>query len=311
MPTPIAKTHLDALTLSYTIRDAWEDFATRLKGEGKAENTIEVYQGGVLGLADFLESAGMPTTVEGVSGEHIAEYLASLRDRYKPATCRARYSGLKRFFNRLVEDDEITDSPLRRLKPPQVPFQVREGFSTDELAALFATVETRDFLADRDRAIFTVMLSAGLRVAELCSVKVEDVVGGDHIIITGKGSKERVIRLGNVASQAVRRWLRRRGRSQVPELFITVRNSPLTAAAVKQVFKRRGAEAGIAHAHPHKMRRSFAMSFLESGGLPDDLRVLMGHSSQHILRTYVAQREQERALKAHEEHDPADRVLGR
>ena len=69
--------------------------------------------------------------------------------------------------------------------------------------------------------------------------------------------------------------------------------------------------AGIAHAHPHKMRRSFAMSFLESGGLPDDLRVLMGHSSQHILRTYVAQREQERALKAHEEHDPADRVLRR
>ncbi len=77
------------------------------------------------------------------------------------------------------------------------------------------------------------------------------------------------------------------------------------------MFKRRGQQAGIRSCHPHKMRRTFALAFLDAGGIPDDLRVLMGHSSQHILRTYVAAGEQDRALRAHEQHDPADRLLGK
>lgn len=311
MTTGIAKRHLETITTGFEIAAAWDDFAVRMTGELKSKNTIAVYQSGVLGLLAFLRTKGMPTTVEAVSGEHIAEYLASLPLRYKPATCRARFSALKRFFSWLVGEDEITDSPMRRLNAPAVPFQVREGFSSEELAALFATVEARDFLAIRDKAIFALMLSTGVRVAELTSITVEDVVGGEHIIIKGKGSKERVVRLGNVAGQAIRRYLRRRGGSEVPELFIGVRNTPLTTHAVKLMYKRRGEAAGISNSHPHKMRRSFALDFLDSGGHEDDLRVLMGHSSQHILRTYVAQREGERALKAHEQHDPADRAFGR
>ena len=307
----IAKSQLDTLSSDFTIPDAWEEFAIRMTGEGKSRNTIDVYKSGVLGLAEFLAERGMPTTVNGVSGEHIAEYLADIQQRYMPSSCRIRYSALKVFFNHLVDDDEIPDSPMRRLKPPAVPFQVREGFSHEELEALFATVGGRDFLDVRDRAIFAVMLSGGLRVAELCSVRVEDVVANGHIVIKGKGAKERVVRLGNVAGQAVRRWLRRRGRSEVPELSIGIRNQPMGTTAVKQMFRRRGKEANVTNCHPHRMRRTFALEFLDAGGLPDDLRVLMGHSSQHILRTYVAAQEQDRALKAQEQHDPADRLFGK
>ncbi|MCH7811991.1 MAG: tyrosine-type recombinase/integrase [Chloroflexi bacterium] len=309
MKPVIAKRHLETINTGYVINDAWEEFAIRLKGEGKSKNTVAVYKSGVLGLADFLEERGMPTTVEAISGEHIAEYMASLQGRFMPATCKARFSALRVFFGWLIGEDEINDSPMRRLNPPQVPFQVREGFSREELAALFATVQGREFLAIRDRAIFAVMLSTGLRVAELCSVKVEDVVGGDHIVIKGKGAKERVVRLGNVAAQTVRRYLRRRGGSDVAALFIGVTNEPLSPQAVKLMYGRRGDQAEIKKCHPHRMRRTFALDFLDSGGLPDDLRVLMGHSSQHVLRQYVAAREQDRALRAHEEHDPADRLM--
>jgi len=311
MTQRIAKPLSETITLSYGIEEAWDDFAVRLKGEGKSINTITTYRAGVLGLEAFLKERGMPTAVEAVSGEHIAEYLAHLQDIHKPSTCRTRYNSLRRLFAWLVDEREIDDSPMRRLHPPKIPFEVREGFTRAELEALFAAVEGRDFLSLRDRAVFVTLLSTGLRIAELCSLKVEDVVGGDHIVVRGKGSKERVVRLGHTAAVAVRRYLRRRRNSIVPDLFLTVEGKPLRPHAVKLMFVRRGKQAGIQRCHPHKMRRTFALDFLDSGGAPDDLRVLMGHSSQHVLRTYVAHREQERALKAHQEHDPADRLLGK
>ncbi len=311
MSETTAKPLHETIPLSYSIEDAWDEFAVRLKSEGKAKNTILTYRAAVLGLTKFLQGRGMPLGVEAISGEHIVEYLAHLQDVHRPSTCRTRYNSLQRLFAWLVDEREIDDNPMRRLHPPKIPFEVREGFSREELDALFVTVEGRDFLAVRDRAIFAALLSTGLRVAELCSMLAEDVVGGDHIIIRGKGDKERVVRLGHTAAVAVRRYLRRRKSSPVRELFVSVKGEPLTPHAAKQVFLRRGKEAGIKRCHPHKMRRTFALGFLDSGGTADDLRVLMGHSSQHVLRTYVAAREQERALRAHEQHDPADRLLGK
>jgi len=284
---------------------AWQDFEASLLAERKATRTIDSYREAVWQLASFLREMGLADDVTAITGEHIRHFLGRLNRLHKPATTHNRFRGLRRFFQWLVDEDEILAHPMAKMRPPKVPEQVRQGFTDDELRRLLKVTEGRGFLEVRDRAILMSLLSTGLRLAELCSLTVEDVQG-PHVLVRGKGGKERVVRMGFKAQEAARRYLRRRRGSSERALWLSQRGQPLLDNGIKQMFYRRSDEAGVKDCHPHKMRRTHALRFLEKGGYPEDLQVLMGHSSAEIMRVYTRARERERALKAHERFDPAD-----
>jgi site-specific recombinase XerD len=266
-------------------------------------------------LSAYLASKGMPSGVDAISAEHVAEYLASLAGRYKASSQRARHAALVCFFDFLVAEREIDENPIRRLARPKVPFEVRPGFTDAELTALFDTVRGSDFLDVRDRAIFSVMLSAGLRANELCAINTDDLINAGpqfRVVIHGKGGKKRLAEFGLEASASLRRYYRRRKDLDGEALFVSRTGDRLTTAALKAIFSRRGREAGITNCHPHRLRRSFALEYLRAGGQAESLRALMGHSDMRVLRQYTAQHEEERAMaEKRAGHDPADRLLGR
>lgn len=166
-----------------------------------------------------------------------------------------------------------------------------------------------------NRAILLVLLDTGLRVSELCSLRVGDVSWtSTEIVVTGKGGKQRSIYLGTVARRTVRRYLLRcrpEAGAAAP-LFVSeggqVPGTAFTSNGVRLMkqWGRAGQVQGV-RCSPHTLRHTFAIQFLRSGGNLFELQKLMGHADLTILRRYVALAEQYLA-QAHRQASPVDRM---
>jgi site-specific recombinase XerD len=152
-----------------------KSFERSLLAANRSPGTIRIYTIGVAQLAAFLAERSMPLTVAAVTREHVEEWLTDVLRRRSPATAETRYRGAKAFFDWLVEDGELKESPLARVKRPSVPEQPPPMLSDDDLRRLLKTCEGRTFHDRRDMAILRLFIDSGLRRAELAYLRVEDV----------------------------------------------------------------------------------------------------------------------------------------
>ena len=223
----------------------------------------------------------------------------------------ARLSSLRRFYALQLQQGTLRADPTLRVQAPKLPRRLPKNLSEAKVEALLAAPDTETTLGLRDRAMLETLYATGLRVSELVGLTLAQVSLDMGVVrVLGKGSKERLVPLGEEAIAWIKRYLAAArasllGAGKSKALFVTARGGPLTRQAFWALLKRLGAKAGIpaASLSPHVLRHAFATHLLNHGA---DLRVvqlLLGHAdiTTTTIYTHVAR---ERLKKLHAEHHP-------
>lgn len=249
-------------------------------------NTVSAY---VSDVGDFLETVSSPPS--GIVSDEIAEYMGALSDKLSKRTQSRVLSSLKSFFDYLVLEGDRTDNPCDRIDSPKLGRYLPDVLSVGEVAAIIESVRVEAPSGRRDRAILEMLYGCGLRVSELCSLRISHVYADEGFVrIVGKGNKERLVPLGEPAAEAFISYLEVRGDAYAPMYddiaFLNRFGKPLSRVAVFNMIKKQALAAGVVkNISPHTFRHSFATHMIENGA---DLRVvqeMLGHES--VLTTEI------------------------
>jgi site-specific recombinase XerD len=288
-----------------------DSFVRGLRAENAAPKTIVAYSEAVRHLDRFLRGRGMPIVASNVSREYIEEFLADQLARWKPATANNRYRALKRFFGWLVEEGEITESPMERIRPPRVPETPPAVLTQDDLRRLLRVCEGKSFEDRRDAAIVSLLIDSGCRRGELADLRMDDVdLDRCEIRVVGKGRRARTVPVGRNAALTVDRYLRLRAHHLLvyrPEFWLGPRG-PVTNSGIAQIVEKRAKRAGLAGVHAHLFRHTFAHEWLAAEGNEGDLMLLAGWRSRSMLERYGKSAAAERARAADRSRSPLDRL---
>jgi integrase/recombinase XerD len=276
--------------------------------DGLAKNTLESYRQDLTTFALWLSRQGKQLTT--VDQADIQQYLAVKFPLSKPRSIGRLIASLRRFYRYLMRENQISKDPTLQIEYPKLPRSLPKSLNEDEVIALLNAPDVGDPIGLRDRAMLELLYACGLRVSELVSIKVVEVSLSDGVVrVTGKGSKTRLVPMGEEATDWISRYLRE-ARSAILQkklcdaLFVTNRGEAMTRQAFWYLIKRYALLAGITKPmSPHVLRHAFATHLLNHGA---DLRVvqmLLGHSdiSTTQIYTHVAR---ERLKQLHSMHHP-------
>lgn len=254
------------------------DFLDYIRTEkGLSPNTIEAYGRDIRSFAAFISNKDWKQVEPG----SILEFISFLKDKSfaSSSICRTLVA-VKVFFRFLKKEGEISIDLGRYFDTPKLWQLIPEVLSMEEVDALLAQPETKDFMGARDKAILELLYATGMRVSELCQLKINDL-SDTFVKVKGKGNKERVIPVGKKAIEAMDRYLsefRTNANEENGPLFITQRGKPIDRVTVWNRVKAYAKSAGISKSiSPHTLRHSFATHLLENGA---DLRLIqdmLGH----------------------------------
>lgn len=276
---------------------------------GLSENTLNAYRSDLAGLALWLQ--GMDASLVDATAEQLREYRSYRIDKgAKPRSSARLLSSMRRFYRYLIRESQIGTDPTANLDSPKQGRALPKTLSEDEVDALLASPDLSTAMGLRDRAMLEVLYASGLRVTELVTLQLEQVNFQQGLVkVMGKGSKERLVPLGDEALHWLERFMRE-GRGQIlgmkrsEALFPSKHAKAMSRQAFWQIIKRYSLQAGISKPlSPHTLRHAFATHLINHGA---DLRVvqlLLGHSSLSTTQiyTYVAE---ERLKSLHQMHHP-------
>ncbi len=298
------------MTLSIENAEAVERFLQVLWLEhGLSDNTLTAYRTDLEGLAGHLEKKNV--TLTGAGPEHLHSYLHALFMRRISARTVARcLSTYRRFYRYQLRENRISTDPSAEIEAPKLGRPLPHSLTEQEVESLLAAPDTESSLGLRNRAMLETFYATGLRVSELVNLRNMEVdITTGVIRVMGKGGKERLVPLGEVAIDFLTQYTGRArgsilGTRQSDALFVTRRARPMTRQACWQMIKRYGIVAGIrTPLSPHILRHAFATHLLNHGADLRSVQMLLGHSdlSTTQIYTHVAQ---ERLKRLHQEHHP-------
>ncbi|MBQ1222460.1 MAG: tyrosine-type recombinase/integrase, partial [Alistipes sp.] len=231
----------------------WETAARRyrtyIKVEKRlAENTVESYMRDLAQLAHFILH-GWDVPPQQVEREMIERYLDWLYDEGREKSSQARQlSGIRSFFNYLLLNDEIDASPAELISAPKPARRLPDVLTTEEIDRILAAIDTSTPKGIRDVAMLELLYSCGLRVSELVSLRLGDLFFGEgYIRVVGKGDKQRLVPISDVARERVMRYLdeRRSARTGEEVVFLNNRGKGLTRVMIFTILKEAARRAEI------------------------------------------------------------------
>jgi len=278
--------------------------------DGLARNTLEAYRSDLSHFAAWLEARHGKKLIEGNVAD-IQAYLGHLFRKKTRASSAARLlSSLKRYYRYCLRQGRVKADPTLRIDTPKLPRGLPKSLTEEDVANLLTAPRPEKALGLRDKAMLETLYASGLRVSELVTLKLGQVSQDMGVVrVVGKGSKERLVPLGEEAIAWIRQYLKESrpellGGRAADDLFVTARGSAMTRQMFWYLLRRYAAQAGLKKSiSPHTLRHAFATHLLNHGA---DLRVvqlLLGHSdiSTTQIYTHVAR---ERLKQLHAKHHP-------
>ena len=279
-----------------------ERFAAYLRNERRYSSaTLSNYTRSLRQLREFIEAQNVIRWRD-VRGEQIQAFIARMhRAGLSPGSLRDMLSAYRSFYRWLAREGEATSNPAIGVRSPKAPRKLPQVLDVDEVGALL-DFPTDDPESLRDRALFELLYSSGLRVSELTSVHWRDLDMDEGLIrVTGKGSKTRIVPVGGKAIAALQA-LREHDHPGADDTLVHGRlGKPLTPAGVRARLKRRAKDQGVwKRVYPHLLRHSCASHVLESSGDLRAVQELLGHADigttqiythldfQHLAKVYDA-----------------------
>jgi integrase/recombinase XerD len=258
-----------------------------------AAHTLESYARDLNALAAYAAGAGR--TVESLDRQELEAFVREQRGRgLAPRSVARSVAAVRGFFRFLVLDRRLSSSPADDLHPPRAWPALPTFLSVEEVDALIAQPDVSTTLGLRDRAMIELLYATGLRVSELVGVRLADLHLDEHYLTCiGKGSKERLVPIGEQATEWIRKYSAQprrellKGRSS-PRLFLNARGGSLSRIGFWKILKQHALKANLPRTlSPHVLRHSFATHLLERGADLRAIQLMLGHADLSTTQIYT------------------------
>lgn len=271
-------------------------FKAYLKLErGLSENTLKAYENDINKLANFAETEGK-TKLTQLQYADIRDFIYSIAELGVEPTTQARIlSGIKTFFTYLVLEEIIDKNPTELLETPKTTRKLPDVLSLDEINKMLSVIDLSRPDGHRNKAIIETLYSCGIRVSELCNLRLSQLFRKESFIrIIGKGNKERLVPIGSYAlkeiklyEEATRAHLDIK-KGQEDYLFLNRRGSQLSRVMIFMIIKDLAKRAGVTKTiSPHTFRHSFATHLIEHGADLRAVQDMLGHESITTTEIYT------------------------
>ena len=302
------------MKLSHAMQGYWLDKELSL-----SPRTVATYKIVFRYLIDFLADAD----IEHIKSNDIRRFLIWLRDgrQVSRRTVHDYWIPLSSLWTWAEKELEIPHIIRGKVKQPDYTKTTIDPFTVEEVSRLIKATEhtapwttrygkrtrSRRSTAERDKAILLTLVDTGMRASELCALTIVDYdqKRGRFYIRHGKGDKERYVVAGKRTQKAIWRYLLGRdGAGTDAPIFTTDTDKKIDRKYLYQLVNRIGDRAGVSNAHPHRLRHTFAVTFLRNGGNVKTLQDLLGHESLEMVMLYVKLAEQD--IDGAVKHSPVD-----
>ncbi len=259
------------------------------KIRGLSKNTTLSYKRDLEKFGSFLLKEKI-STYEEINSDTCSRWIGDLYlNEIDAKSIQRHISSLKGFFSFLIKNNIVINSPMSNIVSPKATKKLPNVLSPEEIEILvsFSPKSTQDF---RDIAIIELIYSSGLRVSEATNVKLEDFEDNRNFLrVLGKGSKTRLVPVGQYANDAISAWLEKRNsiHSESKYLFLNLRGKKISTRSVQERIRKISVIQGLPPVNPHMLRHSFATHLLESSGDLRSIQELLGHSSLSTTQIYT------------------------
>jgi len=271
-----------------------EAFLDHLRVERRlSSHTLESYARDLAALAAYAAGAGRP--VESLDRQALEAFVREQRSRgLAPRSVARAVAAVRGFFRFLVLDRRLDRSPADDLRPPRAWPALPTFLSIEEVDTLMAQPDVTTTLGLRDRAMIELLYATGLRVSELVGVRIADLHLDEHYLTCiGKGSKERLVPIGEQATDWIRKYFAQarrellKGRAS-PRLFLNARGGALSRVGFWKILKQHARKAKLPRTlSPHVLRHSFATHLLERGADLRAIQLMLGHTDLSTTQIYT------------------------
>lgn len=255
-----------------------------------SKHSVDAYIRDVKKFLNFIEQNQISDNFGDINRSDVDSFIANLYDMALSKSSQQRtISGIKAFFNFLVLNEMIETSPFRLVTMPKSERKLPDTLSVDDVFGMLETVDLSTKFGHRNRAILELLYSCGLRVSELCDLKIKDVLFEDQLLrVTGKGDKTRIVPIGEIAIEQLKLYLQGNDDHNNGTIFISNKGGKLTRVQVFNIVRTAALNAGIKkNVSPHTLRHCYASHLLANGANLRIIQALLGHESISTTEIYT------------------------